>query len=66
MNRRHALFAFVVFCVLLLVHIPSAWGQATTATLSGVVTDPQGLAVAGAKITVTSLATNAETNCPCR
>lgn len=60
MNRRQRLFAFVVFCVLLLANISTVWGQATTATLSGVITDPQGLAVAGAKITVTSLATNAE------
>ncbi len=34
------------------------WGQGTTATISGSVTDPSGAAIAGAKITATSLETN--------
>jgi hypothetical protein len=60
MHRRQGLFAFVVLCLMLLICIPTAWTQANTATLSGVITDPQGLAVVGAKVTATSLATNSE------
>src|SRR5215471_6918401 len=36
----------------------AAFGQATTATISGTVTDPTGAAVAGAKITATAVDTN--------
>jgi len=60
MHRRQGLFAFVVACVVLLLGISSAVAQVNTATLSGVVTDPQGLAVRGAKIMATFLATGAE------
>jgi hypothetical protein len=60
MHRRQGLFAFVVSCVVLLLGISSAVAQVNTATLSGVVTDPQGLAVRGAKIMATFLATGAE------
>ena len=45
---------------LLLFVASSSVAQVNTATLSGVVTDPQGLAVRGAKITATILATGAE------
>jgi len=38
----------------------SLWAQINTVNLSGTVTDPQGLAVNGAKVTVTSNATGAE------
>jgi len=60
MQRRQTLFAFVVLCVAALVGANCAMGQINTATLSGNVTDPQGLAVRGAKVTVTLLATGAE------
>lgn len=60
MHRRQGLFAFVVLCLMLLICIPAAWSQANTAALSGVITDPQGLAVAGARVTAISLATNSE------
>jgi hypothetical protein len=60
MHRKQSLFALVVLCVVLLAAIPGAWGQANTATLSGAITDPQGLAVAGAKVTATSLTKNTE------
>jgi len=59
MQRRQPLFAFVVLCVALLTGVGSAVAQINTATLSGNVTDPQGLAVRGAKVTVTLLATGA-------
>ncbi len=60
MHRRQGMFAFVVSCVVLLLGISSAVAQVNTATLSGVVTDPQGLAVRGAKVMATFLATGAE------
>jgi hypothetical protein len=59
MQRRQA-FAFAVFCVALLLTATAAVAQINTATLSGLVTDPQGLAVRGAKVAVTFLATGAE------
>ena len=55
MRRRPSLFAFVTLCVALFLMAGSASAQVNTATLSGNVTDPQGLAVSNAKITVTSL-----------
>jgi Carboxypeptidase regulatory-like domain/TonB dependent receptor len=54
MPRMQWLFAFVVSCVVVLLFASHALAQINTATLSGIVTDPQGLAVRGAKITVTS------------
>jgi hypothetical protein len=60
MQRRQSLFAFVLLCVGILLAVNSALAQVNTATLSGVVTDQQGLAVRGAKITVTSAITGAE------
>ncbi|HKE08870.1 MAG TPA: TonB-dependent receptor [Candidatus Acidoferrum sp.] len=60
MQRRQSLFAFVVLCVAVVLSASSAVAQINTATLSGIVTDPQGLAVRGAKISVTLLATGAE------
>src|SRR5580692_10490254 len=43
----------VLFCVFLL-HAPRAFGQAVFGSIIGTVTDPQGNAVVGAKVTVTS------------
>ena len=60
MQRRQPLFAFVVLCVAILLGVGSAVAQVNTATLSGNVLDPQGLAVRGAKVTVTLLATGSE------
>jgi Carboxypeptidase regulatory-like domain len=54
MPRMQWLFAFVVPCVVVLLFASHTLAQINTATLSGIVTDPQGLAVRGAKITVTS------------
>jgi hypothetical protein len=59
MQRRQSLFAFVLLCVGGLLAAISAQSQVNTATLSGVITDPQGLAVRGAKITVTNSVTGA-------
>jgi len=60
MQRRQPLFAFVIFCVAILLGAGFAVAQVNTATLSGNVIDPQGLAVRGAKVTVTLLATGSE------
>ncbi len=60
MQRRQPLFAFVFFCVAILLGVGSVVAQVNTATLSGNVLDPQGLAVRGAKVTVTLLATGSE------
>src|SRR5579871_2512372 len=55
MPRRQSLFAFVVSCAILCL-CGAAYGQ-NTSTLSGTVTDPQGLAVRGAKVILTSAST---------
>jgi hypothetical protein len=60
MQRRQPLFAFVILCVAILLGVGAAVAQVNTATLSGNVIDPQGLAVRGAKVTVTLLATGFE------
>ena len=60
MRRRPSLFAFVLLCVVIFLAAGSAFAQVNTATLSGTVTDPQGLAVSNAKITATSLLNGAE------
>ena len=63
MPRRHSLFAFVVLCGVILFGlfgVVASFAQVNTATLTGVVTDPQGLAVSGAKVTVSSEKTGAE------
>jgi carboxypeptidase family protein/TonB-dependent receptor-like protein len=56
---RHAWLAFAV-CCFLLASPASTPAQVNTATLSGTVMDPQGLAVRGAKVTLTSKASGAE------
>src|SRR5262249_17171341 len=57
--RRFALLA-VALCILALSWPSSSPAQVNTATLSGTVMDPQGLAVRGAKVTLTSKASGAE------
>ncbi|HEY1483389.1 MAG TPA: TonB-dependent receptor [Candidatus Acidoferrum sp.] len=59
MQRRQSLFAFVMVCAVILASAGLALAQ-NTATLSGFVTDPQGLAVRGAKVTLSSTTTSAE------
>src|SRR5271157_3094497 len=60
MQRRQSLFAFVLLCAAIFLAAGTASAQVNTATLSGAVTDQQGGAVRGAKITVTSAITGAE------
>ena len=50
----------VVLCLLLFGLASAAFAQVNTATLTGTVLDPQGLAVRGAKLTLTSSATSGE------
>ncbi len=59
MQRGQSLFAWVVLCVVVLLGVTTTAAQVNTATLTGLVTDPQGLAVRGAKVTATNLATGA-------
>jgi hypothetical protein len=60
MRRRQGLFAFVFFWLALFVWVELAAAQADRGSVSGLVTDPQGLAVKGAKITLTGAATGSE------
>src|SRR5215467_10476035 len=64
MQRRPRVCAWVVVCVLALTitlgFATSAAAQVNTATLSGTVSDPQGLPVKGAKVTVINSVTAAE------
>jgi Carboxypeptidase regulatory-like domain/TonB dependent receptor len=59
MGRRSWLFAFVVCCAAVLSIASLAVAQVNTGTLSGLVTDPQGLALSGTKVTATYSATGA-------
>src|SRR5678816_821214 len=55
MTRRWVIAAAVVACFFLTTLIPTAaFGQAVYGSILGTVTDPQGAAVAGAKVTVTN------------
>jgi hypothetical protein len=56
MVRRWIGVGFVVLCLALVLNAPSARGQAVYGSIIGTVTDPQGGAVVGAKVTVTSVA----------
>ena len=58
--RRSLGVCAIILCVLVLSWALSGAAQVNTATLSGTVTDPQGLAVRGAKVTVSNAATGAE------
>ncbi len=55
MVRRSIWVGFVVFCLALGVRAPISLGQAVFGSVLGTVTDPQGNAVTGAKVTVTSV-----------
>jgi hypothetical protein len=57
--RSRALFGcFVVFCLVLAMSAPNSSAQAVFGGVIGTVTDGQGNAVAGAKVTVTSITKN--------
>jgi hypothetical protein len=60
MRRRHGVSGWIMLCVLILGCSAIAMAQVNTATLSGTVMDPQGLAVRGAKLTITNAGTGAE------
>jgi Carboxypeptidase regulatory-like domain/TonB dependent receptor len=57
---RRSLGVCAILCVLVLSCAVHGAAQVNTATLSGTVTDPQGLAVRAAKVTVTNRDTGAE------
>src|SRR6266850_7587439 len=52
----------MMLCLLVLGWAATAPAQVNTATLSGTVSDPQGLPVKGAKITMTNAGTGAQRN----
>jgi len=60
MKRSQLLFALMILLALILGIPLNAIAQVNTATLAGVVTDPQGLGVRSAKVTVTNNSTDAE------
>jgi len=60
MQRRPCVRTWVVLCLLVLSSAIGVAAQVNTATLSGTVTDPQGLPVKGAKVTVINSVTGAE------
>jgi hypothetical protein len=60
MRQRHGVFAWITLCMLVLGCAATTRAQVDTATLSGTVSDPQGLAVRGAKLTITNTGTGAE------
>src|SRR5437868_7373855 len=55
MRRQVRLGLVLVFCLAFLLCTNTASGQAVYGSIIGTVTDPQGNAVAGAKVTVTDL-----------
>src|SRR5437016_1255652 len=56
MVRRWIGVGFVLACLTLILNAPAAHAQAVYGSIIGTVTDPQGGAVVGAKVTVTSVA----------
>jgi hypothetical protein len=55
MTRRSTWVGFVVLCLAVALHAPTALGQAVYGSIAGTVTDQQGAGVAGARVTVTNL-----------
>jgi hypothetical protein len=55
MVRRSIWLGFVVLCLVVGLKTPSLLSQAVFGGIIGTVTDPQGNAVTGAKVTVTSV-----------
>src|SRR5580704_614097 len=54
--------AYALLCVTLLAFmVPNTLAQATTGTIGGVVTDPQGAVIPGAEVTATETATGVQT-----
>jgi hypothetical protein len=60
MKRNQVVFALVILLALIFWNPLLSLAQVNTANLAGVVTDPQGLAVKSAKVTVMNRATGAE------
>jgi hypothetical protein len=54
MGKRSIWMGFAVLCLVLGLKTPTSTGQAVFGSIIGTVTDPQGGAVVGAKVTVTS------------
>src|ERR1700687_6204105 len=54
MGKRSIWVGFAVLCLAFGLKVPTSTGQAVFGSIIGTVTDPQGGAVVGAKVTVTS------------
>src|SRR5213080_4934254 len=55
MAKQISIAAVVVICISLMTLTPQpVWGQAVYGSILGTVTDPQGAAVSGAKVTITN------------
>jgi hypothetical protein len=61
-NVLRSLTVAMAICLVLMVLVTSSPAQVNTATLSGTVSDPQGLPVKGATITMTNAGTGAQRN----
>ena len=57
--RKARYFLFATLIISLLAFVPAAVAQITSGTITGVVTDTSGAAVAGANVTITSTQTGA-------
>jgi hypothetical protein len=62
LNALRSLTMAVALCLLVMGWATTASAQVNTATLSGTVSDPQGLPVKGARITMTNAGTGAQRN----
>src|SRR5450755_4071896 len=58
MLRQMGVFFLVVLSISFLISAPAAVGQAIYGSIVGTVTDEQGAAVVGAKVTITSVTKN--------
>jgi len=61
-NLLRSLTVAATLCLLVLGWVTSSTAQVNTATMSGTVSDPQGLPVKGAKITMINAGTGAQRN----
>ena len=57
-REKKGVFQFILLSALFISQIVSAKAQVDTASVTGQVTDPQGAAVAGARVVITNQATN--------
>src|SRR5438046_2586994 len=59
-GSMHILKATLWLCLIALLTVTTVWGQGLTGSISGLVKDPNGAVVPGAKVVAKNVATNAE------